>query len=770
MSILPLLCLLASGPIYAGTEHNVRVQIPRVDATVQLDGQLSEPVWQDAARLTAFSEYYPDDGRAAPEETEVLVWYSPTAIYFGIRAHAAPGTVRATLADRDHIDQDDSVQIMLSTFNDARQASVFGVNPLGVQMDGAVVEAGNGGNTGFSGDAGGRPQPDLSPDFVFESKGHLTDYGYEIEVRIPFKSLRYQSAPAQDWGLHVIRRIQSTGHEDSWAPARRTAASFLAQSGALVGLTELHRGLVMDLNPVVTAHADGESLPDGWTYDGHRPDVGANVRWGVTPNLTLNGTVNPDFSQVEADQTQFQIDPRQALFFPEKRPFFLDGIEFFQTPDNLIYSRRIVAPVAAVKLTGKVAGTTVAVMSAVDDSAQSIDGRSNPIFTIARVQHDLGAASTAGLVYTERDENGYTNRVAGVDSHLVWNKVYSLDLQGAFSHTARGGGPSTTGALWQADLHRGGRRFSFTYSIDANDPDFQAASGFIGRSGVVFANVQHQLALYGRQGALVEKWTGDVQLQGTWNYEDLFNGTMPIERKLHFNSNLFFRGGWHTTTSLLIERYAYDPSIYSAYGVLDTGMVQPFVGATIPNRDYVVALDTPRVHGVSANILAIWGHDENFFEWASAKIVYATALIAWRPTERLRVDFSHNLQSFERRTDNSYVGIRRVPRVKVEYQATRAIFFRYVGEYSGNYQDDLRDDTRTGLPIVFANPDGSFTPASGVRQASFRNDWLFSYQPTPGTVFFAGYGATLANDYPQRSSLARTTDGFFVKFSYLFRM
>jgi hypothetical protein len=637
-------------------------------------------------------------------------------------------------------------------------------------MDGAVVEGAGQGGAGFGGLAGGRAAPDLSPDFVFDSKGHLTDYGYEIEVRLPFKSLRYQPARTQNWGLHIIRRIQSAGHEDSWVPARRSAASFLDQAGTLTGLTDLHRGLVMDLNPVVTARVDGQRAADGWTYDGDRPDAGGNIRWGVTPNLTVNATVNPDFSQVEADATQFQIDPRQALFFAEKRPFFLDGIEFFSTPNNVVYSRRIVAPVAAVKLTGKVAGTTVAALSAVDDRAQSLGGDSHPVFNIVRVQRDIGGASRAAFVYTDRLEAGLSNHVAGADAHIVWSKVYSLDLQAAVSQTSQAGADKA-GPLWQVFLRRGGRRFSLRYSLNGNDAGFRAAAGFIGRQGVVFADITNQIALYGKPRALVEKWTGDVQLVGTWNYRSFFDANQALERKLHVNSNFFLRGGWHTGVSALIERYRYDPLLYPNYGVLDAGAVRPFMGETLPNLDYVVTLNTPRVHGLSANVFYIWGRDENFFEWASANIVYAAIGLQWRPTERLRVDVNHNLQSFARRTDGSYVGIRRIPRLKLEYQATRAIFLRYIGEYASNYQDDLRDDSRTGLPIVFVRPDGSYTRALAVRQRTFRNDWLFSYQPTPGTVLFAGYGNALSNpDALQPQGLRRTRDGFFLKLSYLFRM
>ncbi len=767
-----LAALVASGPVYRGVDRNVRVTIPRLETAIQVDGDLSEPAWERAARLTAFSQYAPDDGRPARNETEVLVWYSPTAIHFGLRAHAQPGSVRATLADRDRIDSDDWIQIYLGTFNDGRQAMVFGVNPLGVQMDGAVVESTNRASAAFGGLASGRAVPDLSPDFFFESKGRLTAYGYEIEVRIPFRSLRYQSAATQDWGLHVIRRIQSSGHEDSWSPARRSAASFLDQSGTLAGLTKLQRGLVMDVSPVVTARTDGAPSAGSWSYDAHRPDFGANVRWGMTPNLTVNATVNPDFSQVEADATQFQIDPRQTLFFPEKRLFFLDGIEFFSTPNSLVYSRRIVEPIAAVKVTGKAAGTTLAALSAVDEESQSIGGGARPVFNIVRLQRDFGAASRAGLLYTDRIDGDHVNHVVGADSHLVWRKVYSLDLQAGVSRTSDGIA-NAAGAIWQASLLRSGRRFSLRYSFNGNDSDFRAAAGFIQRQDVVTGNVTHQLSLYGKPRAFVEKWTGDVQLHGVWDYRGFFAGDQALERKLHLNSNFFFRGGWHAGFSTLFERYRFDPGPYTSYRLIDGDTLRPFAGQTLPNLDFVATFDTPRVRGVTLNIFYLWGRDENFFEWASADIVYGRVGLQWRPSERLRVDLTHNLQSFARRTDGSYVGIRRIPRLKLEYQATRAIFVRYVGEYATSYQDDLRDDSRTGLPIVFVRPDGTYVPGAGSRSRVLRNDWLFSYQPSPGTVIFAGYGNALASadgDDIHGSRLQRMRDGLFLKVGYLFRL
>jgi len=492
--------------VYSGLKQHLNVAVPRIDATVTVDGVLDEPVWGAAAVLSGFSQYRPVDGRPAADSTEVLAWYAPDAIYFGIRAYEQHGTVvRATLAERDNIDADDRVVLLLDTYADHRRAMLFAVNPLGVQEDGVWsdgIEAAAGGPT-----AGGRLDAtiDLNPDYVYESRGRLTPFGYEVEIRIPFKSLRYQSTDPQDWGLQIVREIQHTGYEDTWAPALRANASFLIQSGRLVGLTRLRRGLVMDATPEFTTKVNGAPETPTYTYKGE-PDLGGTVRWGITENLGLSGTVNPDFSQVEADVGQVTTNVRFPLFFPEKRPFFLEGLEQYATPNRLIYTRQIVAPVVGAKLAGKVGSTNVAYLGAVDDRQQSVSGH-NPIYNVLRLRRDLDASSTAGLVYTDRIDRDAYNRVLGTDVRAVWRKIWFSQAQLVGSWTREpGGGGAPAGVLWDATLYdRTGRAYGNHGEIEGVSPNFVAASGFVPRTDYVQARFFNRFSWYGRPGGLWEQ-------------------------------------------------------------------------------------------------------------------------------------------------------------------------------------------------------------------------------------------------------------------------
>ena len=762
------------GEVLNGRQNQLAVRPPRLEEVgLRMDGSLDDPQWKQAALLTGFSQFSPRDGVAAEDSTEVLVWYSATAIHFGVRAYEPHEAVRSALGDRDKIFSDDRIELLLGTFHDGRQAVVLGVNPLGVQMDGTLVEN-NQARTG-------REVPDLSPDFVFQSKGRLTSYGYEVEIRVPFKSLKYQNADTQTWGFNVVRVVQHSAHEDSWAPALRANASFLRQSGTLEGLTDLRSGLVLDVTPEVTQRTTGAPGVAGqpWRYDAERPKVGANVRWGLTNNFTLNGTVNPDFSQIESDEGQLQYDPRQALFFAEKRPFFLDGTEYFAAPKNLVYTRRVVQPVAAGKLTGKVSGFSLGVLGAVDGLAGSTDGVTHPVYTIARAQRDLGARGKLGLLLTDRTEGERYNRVASIDARRVFGSVYSAQAQYAQSFTRLAPGAASTSApLWNSVVSRNGKSFKFRYAFDAVDERFRTQSGFIGRGGIATGSLDQWYTHYLKPGRFIESITYDPRVFLTWRYSALVHQGDALEKKFHNRIAVTAKGGWYADATVMAETFGFDPALYSRYRVLrGTGDTAAFTGRPrIGNRDFGFTVNTPQWQHVSLSAFYLWGADENFLEWAPADITFATYTAEVRPTDRLRLSASYLQQTFSRQTDKVLVSASRIPRLKMEYQIARPLFVRLVGEYVSNSQASLIDDGRTGKPLLIGG-----APSPAFTQGDFHSDFLVSYRPSPGTVLFMGYGAGYSdlreNPEPFRfpgtlglNGLSRTDNVFYVKASYLYRL
>lgn len=757
------------GPVYRGSARELSVAPPRIDASVKIDGVLDEPPWHRAALLTGFSMYRPADGRPASDSTEVLVWYAPDAIYFGIRAFEAHGNViRATLANRDNIDADDKIQILLDTYDDHRRALLFAVNPLGVQEDGVWsdgVEAAAGGPQ-----AGGRFDAtiDLNPDFVYESRGRLTGFGYEVEVRIPFKSLRYQSADPQAWGIQIDRVTQHSGYEDTWTPAVRASASFLIQSGKLLGLTGLHRGLVMDVTPEFTTKVNGTPRPGNYLYTAE-PDVGGTLRWGVTENLSLNATANPDFSQVEADVGQVTANARFPLFFPEKRPFFLEGLEQYDSPNRLIYTRRVAQPVAGAKLTGKIGTTNVAYLAAVDDRSQSFT-TDNPIYNLLRVRRDLGASSTAGLVYTDREDGSDYNRVAGTDVRLIWRKIWFSQVQVVGSWTRDPAG-ARSGSIWDVTLYdRTGRAYGNHAEIIAVSPDFRASSGFIPRTDYVQALFFNRFSWYGRPGSRLEQLSTYFGLNPLWHYDDFLHFRSSIEGGVSNTWIATLRGGWGVSANGSIQQQRFDSSAYAGYATDSAGT--PFAK---PHGLYHLmganaTISTPN-RALAASWSAGYGAVPIFVEAAEGRELDAQATLTWRPTQSVRVDALWTHQRITRARDGSDFSTANIPRLKLEYQLTRAIFFRYVGQYFAQRRGALVDP-RTGSPLVLDSAAQlRVGPAGGSVVNDFRNDLLFSYRPTPGTVLFFGYGTSLDEpDAFRFQGLHRTGDGFFIKGSYLLRM
>jgi len=761
---------------HGGRDGQTSVPAPRIETSVEIDGVLDEDVWGQAAVLNSFSQYQPVDGRPAEDPTEVLVWYSPEAIYFGIRATELHGDViRATSANRDNIGSEDHVQILLDTYNDSRIAFVFGVNPLGVQADGTRADGGGGGAGGRSATGGGsrdiNPMAgnvDLNPDYRYESKGRVVEGGYEVEVRIPFKSLRYQESDVQNWGIHILRQVQHSGFQDTWAPAVRANASFLAQGGTLTGLTELRRGLVLDITPSSVGRLDGGPTSDGgWKYDA-AGSLGGDIRWGVRENLTLSGTINPDFSQVEADVGQVVLNERFALFFPEKRTFFLEGLELFDTPSQLIYTRQIVAPEAGVKVGGKFGRVNAASIVAIEDRDFSNSGDTNPVFALARVRSDIGTNSTLGGVLTAREDDGDYSRLFGADMRFYHSKLYYVEVQ-AVRSWAKFGDNTYGGPLFKADWDRTGRSWGFRYSFSAISDEFEAAAGFVNRVGIIQAQVFNRLTGYGEPGALFETYGAFFGVGRLWDYAD--PGSGAIEGSESISPSATLRGGWNIGGGIERGFVSYDPADYDSYSLVaaDQSTAPPPSAFVVPEPERNLfngsaRVTTPTFQIFSATASVQLGETPIFAEAAPGNSVRFDGAIDLRPTSSLRASFQFTHLNLDRARDGSRFSTETIPRLKIEYQVTPAIFVRFVGQYSARKRSAL--ENRFGLPIYV---DGVLAEAESSNE--FRTDWLFSFRPTPGTLLYLGYGATMHEPGQQRfRQLERTVDGFFAKVSYLFRV
>jgi len=763
--------------VYAGRANRTHVDVPRIDTVAIIDGDLDEPVWRRAARLTDFSQYQPVDGRPSAEPTEVLVWYAPDAIYFGIRAREIHGNVvRATHANRDNIDSEDQIQILLDTENARQIAFLFGVNPYGVQQDGTRSAQFAGGAGGPSATGGGfrtinplEGSVDLNPDYFFESKGRLVEGGYEVEMRIPFKSLRYQDARVQSWGIHILRRVQHSGFQDTWAPAIRAAANFLAQSGTLDGLHDLKRGLVLEATPTVTAKADRAVAVGDGSYQ-RKAELGGDARWGIRQNLTLNGTINPDFSQVEADVGQVLLNERFALFYPEKRPFFLDGLELFDSPNQLIYTRQIVAPLGGVKLAGKLGGTNIASMVVADDRAYSWGGNHSPLFGVSRIRYDFGSSNTLGAVLTAREDGGSYSRAAAGDFRFYHSKLYFAQFQvgSSWTDSLRS---RRNGSLYQADWDRTGRAWGFHYTLRSLDPGFNAAAGFVNRTGIIETRAFNRLSFYGDQAALVQTYGAFFGLDRIWNNAGAGHGLAESSESIQPTATL--RGGWQVSGALTHSYFAFDPSLYSGL------TVQRSVGTSIvvidtaaftvppPEKDELGAsfrITTPTYRVFSGTAGITESQVPIFREAAPGNSSRIDAALDLRPTTAVRSSLQFSRLTIARKSDGSRFSSETIPRIKVEYQISPPLFLRLVGQYAARSRSALRD--RNGNPILVNG-----VLDSGETTNEFSTDWLFSYRPVPGTLVYLGYGSTLEEPREFRfQNLRRARDGFFGKISYLFRL
>ncbi|MYJ18083.1 MAG: carbohydrate binding family 9 domain-containing protein, partial [Gemmatimonadetes bacterium] len=583
---------------YHGTEGQLDVPSPRLaGAEISIDGVADEEAWANAPVLTGFTQFDPVEGVPATQRTEARVLLTDDAIYFSVKAYDdVEGGVRATLGDRDSYGfSDDYVRFILDTFNDRRRGYVIMVNPLGVQQDGLWVVGGGGRRERRMG-----PPIDWNPDFVWDSQGQVHDWGYSVEVKLPLKSIKFKEAEVQDWGLQVERRIARNGYSESWAPVTANVANRMEQFGRLTGLSGLDAGLFLEINPVQTFSQQGVYDADAGALQrgGIDGDFGLNLTYGITSNLTLDGTYNPDFSQVEADAGQIRVNERFALYLREKRPFFLEGTEVFRLPQQLVYTRSIINPVGGAKIQGKIGSFNAGFLSAVDDvsSPDGLAESAHPVVNIFRLRRDLGTTSNVGMVYTDRTYNvDRFNRVAGIDGRFQFQQRYTMTLLAAGSRTAEGASDRTTGSLVSAQFARSGRNLQFDASmLDVTD-DFLAQSGFIRRTVTTNHRSSISYNFRGQPGDLLERWGPSLEMEGFWDHDAFWQRNWAEERRVRLGGSLSFRNNITIWGNYSRSYFQFNPQDYEGLFAMATD------GGSVPFRP-----DQSLFQGLNSGTLFIW--------------------------------------------------------------------------------------------------------------------------------------------------------------------
>ena len=492
--LLTFLCLaLAPGAAYSSVAN-----VPRFNGEIIVDGVLSAGEWSDAVRLELHLETDPAENGPAPVETTAFLIEDGENLYVAFEANDPnPEVIRAYLRDRDSAWSDDHVGIVLDTYNDERRAFEFYANPLGVQMDKTRDDTAGGPSWNI----------DDSWDAIWESAGHINDTGYVVEMRIPLSQLRFPDVDGKKtWGYDLVRMYpRDRTHTISNHSQDRNRSCYLCQVGKLEGLEGSRPGRDLEIVPTITASKNDSTEDPGLDpIQSGDPEVegGLTVRWGVTPDLTANIAINPDFSQVESDVAQLDVNNRFALSYPEKRPFFLEGADYFTTPINAVFTRTVGSPDFGGKLTGKKGENTFGVFAAQDaetnllfpelygSDTETLE-QSNTAF-VGRYSRGFADTSSVGALVTTRDGDNYHNYVGGFDARWKINDQHRLEFQHLQSETAY---PEATAIEYEQPLRTfSGHASYIEYEYDSRDwfgsveyedlsSGFRADSGFVGRVG-----------------------------------------------------------------------------------------------------------------------------------------------------------------------------------------------------------------------------------------------------------------------------------------------
>ena len=411
--------------------------IPKMAVELLIDGRPDEEAWKQAALFKDFYQTYPGDNTSPSKPTEFMMMYDEKNLYIAFKCWDDKDKIRATVAKRDNVFGEDNVRIWLDTFNDRRRAYVIGFNPFGIQADGIFTE-GQG--------------SDFSVDIVMESKGVIEDWGWSVEAKIPFKSIRYKTGKGTLWGFNVARNIDRLNDEmDQWLPQDRNVSGFLTQHGKISGLDDIKYERTLEVVPSITLSETGSRVQANEVPAGRfvnqplKRQIGVNLKYTISPSVTLDAAINPDFAEIEADGPVVTANQRFPIFYQEKRPFFLEGADIFNSPLQVFYSRNIIDPDVAVKLTGKLGKTSFGILAASDNAPGNYSENErndrnvrpridqfldkNSLFGVVRIKRDFGAENNIGFLGTYRDFPEQKNLLGGIDGRIKFNPKLTSQFQ-----------------------------------------------------------------------------------------------------------------------------------------------------------------------------------------------------------------------------------------------------------------------------------------------------------------------------------------------------
>lgn len=709
----------------AEIERPPHVQIPKVSRAPRIVDFLEGRPREAETKITGFRQREPKDGEPASRETTVYLSYDNKNLYAVFICAEDPKQIRAHISRRESIGNDDLAGITLDTFHDGHRAYVFYTNPYGIQVDGIATEG---------------QQDDYRFDAVWHSEGRITPDGYMVLMAIPFRSLRFSRQRDRTWGIALTRFIPSTNEAATWPRITSRIDAYIPQFATLEALEEPAPGRNIQLVPYGFFGREGflAAQPPDFFRKQNEIRGGIDAKFTFRNGLTLDTTANPDFSQVETDEPQVTVNQRYEVFFPERRPFFQDNAGFFQTPEALFFSRRIIQPQVGAKLTGKVGEWTVGIL-AMDDRApgrmlsrNDADFGRRAMVGVARVQRDLGSGSSIGLLATGREFGSTANYVVSADTRWKVNPNWIFTGQ-LMRSDQRDGSQSRTGLASFTEIRHAGRRLNYYTNYRWRTPEFRADLGYMPRVDL------HQL-----KNVAGYKWRPEkgpllsfgpaiftlVNYDHTGRLQD-----WSVNTPVYFD----FKGPVTVAadTSQSYEFYqsrGFRKSYNTIYGSFD--------------RWKWMSLTASFTRGVSVNYYPAAGLAP--FAGNSRDGLLD---LTFRPAVRWRLNSSYLYSRLAR--DRSVVYTNHLVRSKVGYQFTRALSLRFIADYEAVLADPK-----------LINVD---------RSKRIRTDVLATYMLNPWTALYAGYGdihENLAWDElfirTRRPSLL-TGRQLFVKFSYLIR-